>query len=41
VRLDRREEARAYLTRAREIFESLGASGDLELVDADLARISA
>ncbi len=41
MRLERREEARAYLTRAREIFESLGASGDLQLVDADLAQISA
>jgi tetratricopeptide (TPR) repeat protein len=41
MRLDRRDEARAYLTRAREIFESLGANGDLQLVDADLAQISA
>ncbi len=41
MRVGRRDEARAYLTRAREIFESLGASGRLRLVDADLAQVSA
>jgi tetratricopeptide (TPR) repeat protein len=41
MRLDRREEARAYLTQAREIFESLGASGNLQLVERQLAAVSA
>jgi tetratricopeptide (TPR) repeat protein len=40
-RVERPDESRAYLERAREIFESVGASGGLERVDAELHRVSA
>lgn len=40
-RVDRPEESRAYLERAREIFESVGASGGLARVVAELDRVSA
>jgi hypothetical protein len=35
------EESRAYLERSREIFESIGASAELERVKAELRAISA
>jgi tetratricopeptide (TPR) repeat protein len=41
TRLDRRDEARAYLTHAHKLFESLGASGMLQSVEAALATVSA
>jgi tetratricopeptide (TPR) repeat protein len=40
-RVERPDESRAYLERAREIFESVGASGGLERVEAELHRVSA
>ncbi len=40
-RVERPDESRAYLERAREIFESIGASGGLERVEAELHRVSA
>jgi len=39
--LGQHEEARAYLERAREIFELLGEAPDLERVEAELQRMSA
>jgi tetratricopeptide (TPR) repeat protein len=40
-RVERPEESRAYLERAKRIFESIGASGGLERVEAELHRDSA
>lgn len=40
-RVLRPDESRAYLERARNIFESIGASGGLERVEAELQRVSA
>jgi tetratricopeptide (TPR) repeat protein len=40
-RLGQREEARAYLERAREIFDSLGEAVARERVEAELRRMSA
>jgi tetratricopeptide (TPR) repeat protein len=40
-RLGQREEARAYLERAREIFDSLGEAVERERVDAELRKLSA
>ncbi len=40
-RLGQREEARAYLERAREIFDSLGEAVERERVDAELRKVSA
>ena len=40
-RLGQREEARAYLERAREVFESMGGGPELDEVKAELLRISA
>ena len=40
-RVLRPDESRAYLERARSIFESMGASGGLERVEAELQRVSA
>jgi tetratricopeptide (TPR) repeat protein len=40
-RVERPEESRAYLERARQIFESIGASGGIERVEAELDRDSA
>lgn len=40
-RLGQREEARAYLERAREVFESVGGIPQLEEIKAELQRISA
>ena len=40
-RVARPDESRAYLERAREIFESIGANRDLERVQAELHRVSA
>ncbi|MBI4421800.1 MAG: hypothetical protein HY560_13335, partial [Gemmatimonadetes bacterium] len=40
-RLGQREEAKAYLERAREVFESVGGGPELERVAAELQRISA
>jgi tetratricopeptide (TPR) repeat protein len=40
-RIARPDESRAYLEHAREIFESIGASVDLERVEAELHRLSA
>jgi len=39
--LGQHEEARAYLERAREIFESLGEAPDVERVESELQRMSA
>jgi tetratricopeptide (TPR) repeat protein len=40
-RFGQRDEARAYLERAREIFDSLGEAGARERVEAELRKISA
>jgi hypothetical protein len=40
-RLGNREEARAYLERAREIFESVGGGSELARVREELQRMSA
>ena len=40
-RLGQAEEARAYLERARELFESLGETVERERVDAELRKLSA
>ena len=40
-RVLRPDESRAYLERARNIFESIGASGGLERVEAELQRVFA
>jgi len=40
-RLGQREEARVYLERAREIFESLGEAGERERVEAELQKMTA
>ena len=40
-RLGQREEARAYLERARELFDSLGEAVERERVDAELRALSA
>ena len=40
-RLGQQEEARAYLERARELFDSLGEAGERELIDAELRALSA
>lgn len=40
-RVERPAESRAYLERAREIFEAVGASGGLERVEAELGRVTA
>ena len=40
-RVERPEESRAYLERAKRIFESIGASGGVERVEAELHRVSA
>jgi len=40
-RLGQQEEARAYLERARELFDSLGEAGERERIDAELRALSA
>ena len=40
-RVERPEESRAYLERAKRLFESIGASGGVERVEAELDRASA
>lgn len=40
-RVERPDESRAYLERAKRIFESIGASGGVERVEAELQRVSA
>jgi tetratricopeptide (TPR) repeat protein len=40
-RLGQRDEARAYLERARELYASLGESAERERADAELRRLSA
>jgi hypothetical protein len=40
-RVARPDESKAYLERAREIFESVGASGEVRRVSAELERFSA
>ena len=41
ARLGQREEARAYLERAREIFESVGGASELARVRDELQKMSA
>jgi len=40
-RLGQREEARAYLERAREIFDALGEAVEVKQVEAQLQRLTA
>ena len=40
-RLGQQEEARAYLERARELFDSLGEAVERERVEAELRALSA